>query len=124
MRREELYLSDIVEAADAIQRFLIGIERDAFLQDDLLQSAVLQKLTIIGEAAARLPMEFRKRHPEIEWEDIIGFRNIAVHAYFAMEWAIVWVAATQDAPELRQRVAEIFASEYPDAKSSHAVEED
>jgi len=112
MRREELYLTDIVEATDGIEKFLADVKRDAFLQNDLLRSAVLQKLTIIGEAAARLPMEFRERHPEIQWEDIIGFRNIAVHAYFAVEWTIVWVAATQEAPELRRIVAGILASEY------------
>lgn len=31
MRREKLYLTDIVEAADAIQLFLRGVSRDAFL---------------------------------------------------------------------------------------------
>ena len=114
MRREELYLTDIVQAAESIQRFLAGVEREIFLQDDLLQSAVLQKLTIIGQAVAHLPMEFRDRHPEMEWDDIIGFRNIAVHAYFDVEWPIVWVAATQDAPELRSKIAKILTKEYPE----------
>jgi len=112
MRREELYLTDIVEAADAIQRFLKNIEQNTFLQNELLQSAVLQKLMIIGEAASRLSEEFRDKHPEIEWEDIIGFRNIAVHAYFAVEWSIVWVAATQEAPELKRKIAKILVKEY------------
>jgi len=114
MRREELYLTDIVEAADAIQRFIEGIRRDNFLHDELRQSAIVQKLTIIGEAAARLPAEFRQCHPQIEWADIAGFRNIAVHEYFALDWSVVWVAATQDAPDLRRKVAAILAEEYPD----------
>lgn len=108
MRREQLYLTDMIEAADAIQRFLKDIKQHTFFKDDLLQSAVLQKLTIIGEAAARLPKEFRERHSEIEWEDIIGFRNIVVHEYFAVEWSIVWVAATQEVPDLRHRIADIL----------------
>ncbi|RLC72407.1 MAG: DUF86 domain-containing protein [Chloroflexi bacterium] len=114
MRREELYLTDIVEAADAIQRFIEGIQREDFFGDELRQSAVLQKLIVIGEAAARLPTEFTNRHPEIEWADIAGFRNIAVHEYFAVDWSIVWVAATQDAPDLRRKVARILAKEYAD----------
>jgi uncharacterized protein with HEPN domain len=114
MRREELYLTDIIEAADAIERFLRNVEKNTFLKNELIQSAVLQKLTIIGEAAARLPKDFRDGHPEIEWEDIIGFRNIAVHAYFAVEWSIVWVAATQEAPELKRKIANILAKEYSD----------
>ncbi len=114
MRREELYLTDIVEAADAIQRFVEGIQREDLIDDELRQSAVLQKLIVIGEAAARLPREFRERHPEIEWADIVGFRNIAVHEYFAVNWSIVWVTATQEVPGLRQKVAKILTEEYVD----------
>jgi uncharacterized protein with HEPN domain len=114
MRREELYLTDIIEAADAIHGFLQKTERSEFLENDLVRSAVLQKLLIIGEAAARLPKEFRDGHAGIPWSDIVAFRNIAVHAYFSVDWKIVWVAATKDVPELRHIVAEILASEYPD----------
>lgn len=112
MRREELYLTDIVEAADTIQRFIEGVQREDFVDDELRRSAVLQKLIVIGEAAARLPKEFTECHPEVEWADIVGFRNIAVHEYFSVNWSIVWVAATQDAPDLRRKVAEILAEEY------------
>jgi uncharacterized protein with HEPN domain len=42
MRPEILYLADIVEAAGAIARFLTGVEREAFLKDELRQSAVQQ----------------------------------------------------------------------------------
>jgi uncharacterized protein with HEPN domain len=112
MRREELYLTDIVEAADSIQKFLSGVNRKDFLRNDLLRSAVLQKLSIIGEAASRLPLKFRTRHSEVEWGDIIGFRNIAVHAYFSVDGSIVWITATKEVPELSQKVAEILAAEY------------
>jgi uncharacterized protein with HEPN domain len=115
MRREELYLTDIVEAAESINKFLTGEDRQTFLQDDLLRSAVLQKLSIIGEAASRLASEFRDRHAEIEWADIIGFRNIAIHAYFAVDWSIVWFTATKEVPELREKLADILVKEYPDS---------
>jgi uncharacterized protein with HEPN domain len=93
MRPEQLYLEDVVEAIDAIQRFLKGKTEDDFLSDELLQSAVLHKLSIIGEASARLPKEFKDLHPEIEWQSIVAFRNIAIHAYFFVEWSMVWIAA-------------------------------
>ena len=47
MRRDRLYRDDVVEAADAIGGFLVGVTEE-FLASDSLQSAVLQKLTIIG----------------------------------------------------------------------------
>ncbi len=114
MRRDKLYLADIVEAADAVATFLAGAERDRFLQDDLLRSAVLQKLSIIGEAAARLSKEFRAHHADVGWRDIVAFRNIAVHAYFAVQWSIVWTTATQDVPALHQKISQILAAEFPD----------
>jgi uncharacterized protein with HEPN domain len=113
LRREELYLADIVEAADAVAGFVSGVAQKEFTANDLLQSAVLQKLTIIGEAAARLSQAFRERHPEVEWRDVIAFRNIAVHSYFSMQWSIVWVTATEDAPAIRNQISRILQAEYP-----------
>lgn len=54
LQRDELYLRDITEAAEAIAGFLAGVSQQQFLASDLLQSAILQKLSVIGEAAARL----------------------------------------------------------------------
>ncbi|MBN1937796.1 MAG: DUF86 domain-containing protein [Anaerolineae bacterium] len=115
MRREILYLTDIVEAADAIYRFVEDIERADFFKDEMRQSAVLQKLIVIGEAAARLSAGFREQYPKVEWADIVGFRNIAVHEYFAISWSIVWVTATQDVPKLRREIAQILAKESSEA---------
>jgi uncharacterized protein with HEPN domain len=114
MRRERLYLADIVEAADAIAVFLEGSQRARFLTDDLVRSATLHKLTIIGEAAARLPRSFCDAHSEVPWSDIVAFRNIAVHSYVAVDWQIVWTAAAEDAPRLRHQIAAILAREFPE----------
>ncbi len=112
MRPEKLYLVDILEAADAIQRFLEPISEDSFLNDELRQSGVLQKLIVIGEAAARLPYDFQNEHAEIEWPDIIGFCNIAVHEYFAIMWEIVWETAITDVPKLRGQISIILENEF------------
>lgn len=114
MRRDRLYLDDITEASEAIGRFLAGVSEGAFLASDLLQSAVLQKLTVIGEAAARLSPEFKASAPHIPWPDIVAFRNIAVHAYFSVQWPIVWVAATEEARLLRTQVLDLLANEEAD----------
>jgi uncharacterized protein with HEPN domain len=111
MRREALYLSDILEAIDTLGAFLEGKDLEAFLRDPVLQSAALQKLTVIGEAAARLPPELKSRHPEVPWSRIVGFRNVAVHAYFSVQWPTVWTTATEDAPALRSKIQAILESE-------------
>jgi len=114
MRPEKLYLTDIVDAANSIEKFLMGQDFNEFEQNDMMRSAVLQKLTVIGEAAARLPKEFTNSYREIPWIDIVGFRNIAVHEYFAVRWDIVWVAATEEVPLLRGQVEKILQEDFQD----------
>jgi uncharacterized protein with HEPN domain len=114
MRPEKLYLTDIVDASKSIEKFLIGQDFSEFEQNEMMHSAVLQKLTVIGEAAARLSKEFTDRYPDVPWIDIVGFRNIAVHEYFAVRWDIVWVAATEEVPVLRGQVERILQEEFQD----------
>lgn len=104
MRSEQLYLADILDAIEAIERFTSGVDESRFLADELIQSAVLQKLSLIGEAAARLSELTRAQVTDIPWKEIIGFRNIAVHAYFSVDWCIVFVTATDDLPLLKKNI--------------------
>lgn len=108
MRPEILYLTDILEASDAISRFLEDVEREAFLSDELRQSAVLQKFIVIGEAASHLSPDFHAQHAGVKWRSAIGLRNVAVHEYFSVNFEVVWETATQDVPLLRQQVAAIL----------------
>jgi uncharacterized protein with HEPN domain len=112
MRSEEQYLTDIVEAADAIARFITGIDQEAFLQDELRQSAVIQKIEVIGEAAGKISQRLRDRYPEVEWLRIVGMRNLLVHSYFSIKPGIIWQTATQAVPDLRARIAQILIGEF------------
>lgn len=101
MRREGLYLNHIVEAADHIAAFISGIDFEGFQKSELLRSAVVQKLGVIREAAARVSEDLTARHPEAPWPQIVAFRNILIHAYFGIDWEVVWLAATDRRPALR-----------------------
>ena len=112
MRREELYLTDMVEAAKAVGAFTSGITFEWFLDNDQLKSAVLYKLTIIGEAASKIPKELKSKYPAIEWAKIAAFRNYVVHAYFSVDWVIVWGAAKEEVPELMEDIGRILKAEF------------
>lgn len=43
------------------------------------------------------------------------FRNIAVHAYFAVDWDIVWATAREDVPVLKEQIESIIYIEFPKA---------
>ena len=45
-------------------------EKDAFLRDEVAQSAVAYCISVMGEAVKRLSPEFQQSHPEVNWSDI------------------------------------------------------
>ena len=118
MRREPSFLSDIVTACGKIETIVATTSEEAFLQDEVLTAAVLHHLTVIGEAVSRLPVELKDRHPEVAWRQIVAVRNRIVHAYFDLDWQILWDAATCDIPELRRQVDHILAADFLESGSA------
>jgi len=113
MRRERLFLEDIIAAADAIAEFTLHSDQASFETNPMLRSAVLHQLMIIGEAVAHLSQELRERYPGIPWTDIKAFRNIIVHDYFGIDWGEAWRSATARVPVLRAQIADILRAEFP-----------
>jgi uncharacterized protein with HEPN domain len=113
-RTADLYLVDLLDAADAIARSLRGVSFDDFLGQDEKRDAVLWNLLIIGEASTKLPAEVTAALPDVPWPEIRGFRNRIVHGYFALQWPIVWHIATAEVPSLRDGVETLLAARYPE----------
>lgn len=118
MRHDGLYLNDIIEAADRIAEFIAGVDPQGFQDSELVRSAVVQKLGLIGEAAAHVSEELRARYSDVPWPQIVAFRDILVHAYFGIDWEVVWRVATNRCPELRTQAAHILATEFPGSSDS------
>jgi uncharacterized protein with HEPN domain len=68
------------------------------------QLAVGRLLEIIGEAANSMSEEFRSRHPDIPWRDIIGLHVLLAHHYHRIDPGQVWVIAAAEVPRLVQDI--------------------
>lgn len=110
MRPDLVLLRDITRASVAVDAFIVGRSREAFIDDDLLRSAVMYKLIVIGEAVNRLSPDLRAAHGEIDWPGIVAFRNRATHGYFAVDWSIAFEIASADLPALRTAIEPIVAA--------------
>ena len=73
---------------------------DDFISDDKTIDAVVRNFEIIGEAANRVPDNFKSHHPEIEWRRMTGLRNRIIHQYFGINYATVWKIKEENIPEL------------------------
>lgn len=81
---------DMTQAIQRIQIFTNGLTFDAYLNDIRTISAVERQFEVLGEAARRISMEFQQAHPDIDWQRIIGLRNIIAHRYDEVRQEILW----------------------------------
>jgi len=109
MRRDAHRLADIVDAADAALEFAAGRDRTELDTDKLLEAGLVQKVVVIGEAAAGLSEPFRRSYPELPWADMIGMRNVIVHAYWQVDRDELWHTVTDDLPALLNLLRPLLA---------------
>jgi uncharacterized protein with HEPN domain len=114
MRREELYVADLADNVRTIQEYLAGVSREQWDQDRLRRDAVLYRLLLLGEIASALPDDFRDNYPEVAWRQIRAFRNLAVHRYFGVDWAVVWKISQDEVPILASQVMVIMRAQFPE----------
>ncbi len=99
-RDPKLLLADILDAIGKIKDYTSELTYDTFIKDSKTLDAVIRNFEIIGEAANRLPEEFKDKHTAIDWFRIIGFRNRIVHDYMGVDYKIVWTIVQKDIDKL------------------------
>ena len=110
MRNDKELLLDIKEAIENIQKYAIR-GREAFEQDELIQTWIIHHLQIIGEASGKLSQNLREQHSVIPWSKIIGMRNILVHNYFGIDIEVVWAVVENELTNLLEKIETMLQSE-------------
>ena len=103
-----LLIQDMLEAIEKIRRYTAGLTAETFPTDEKSADAVVRNLEIIGEAAHRLPEDFKAQHCEVEWSRIVGLRNRIVHDYFGIDFQIVWQVLQRDLPAFNNALVRIL----------------
>ena len=77
---------------------------------------------MLGEIAGTLPDSLRDRYPDVAWRQIKAFRNLAVHKYFSVDWAVVWQISQQEVPVLEEQALDIMRAEFPELAKTYEPE--
>ena len=107
------YLGHILQAIQRIGSYTDDMSEVAFLENKMVQDAVIRNIEILGEAARNIERyhpEFASKHSEIPWEDIYLMRNRVAHGYFSVDFEIVWKSIQKDLPELQQQISKLQTS--------------
>lgn len=100
VKKDLIKLTHMLEAAQTCLEFSKNRKRGDLEKDKLLSFAVVRALEIFGEAASTISKDFQLKHPKIQWRAIIGMRNRLIHAYFDIDFDIVWEALTKEIPSI------------------------
>ena len=102
------YVRHILIEADYLIGRSAGLSFDAFAADETLRRAFVRSLEIIGEAAKKVPEDFRAAHPAVEWRAMAGMRDRLIHDYFGIDLELVWDVVQTRIPELRSHLLAIL----------------
>jgi uncharacterized protein with HEPN domain len=104
----------MLDAIRAIKDFTRGMDKETFLKDEKTKSAVIHQLLVLGETSKAIPQDIKLQAPDLGWKGMAGMRDRLVHAYFNVDYNLVWDAIENRIPRaevgLEKLIEEIKSS--------------
>jgi uncharacterized protein with HEPN domain len=110
-QRLQDYLAHIIQAIQRIHHYTEDIDEVGFLENELVQDAVIRNIEIIGEASNNIDkyyQDFAKLHPELPLIFAYEMRNAVAHGYFRVDLEIVWKTIKNDLPILEEQTKDVL----------------
>ncbi|MDR7129539.1 uncharacterized protein with HEPN domain [Algoriphagus sp. 4150] len=115
-----IYLEHISACIQKIEEYEKELNEESFLQNSLIQDAVIRNFEIIGEATKKPDNDFRVKYLEIEWKKIAGMRDKLIHDYIGVDLWAVWAVVENIVPNLKRQIGNILEKETKDRFSKRS----
>ena len=102
------FLEHILDEAKFLLDKSRGLDEDSFLRDETLKRAFVRSIEVMGEAVKNVPDSVRQQYPRVEWRAIAGMRDRLIHAYYGVNYRMVWAAVTNNVPTLAENIEQIL----------------
>ena len=114
-----VFIKHIRDSINEIDSFTKNVSKEKFIEEKLIQNAVIRSIEVIGEAVKNLPKGFRSKYTEIPWNKIAGMRDKIVHHYFGVDLVTVWKVIKESIPELKNNIKNILEKEEATTKAKN-----
>ncbi|NJM80968.1 MAG: DUF86 domain-containing protein [Flavobacterium sp.] len=106
--KDLIRLKHILDSIVEIENYIENKNFADFQENSMLSNASIRLLEIIGEASNHLSLEIKTEFDSVEWKQIIGLRNILIHEYFAVDFALIWEVIIYDLPNFKNTIIKIL----------------
>ena len=97
-------LKHILEAANVLINYKDHHTLEEAQSDPIIYFGLVKHVEIIGEAVYKLTLEYRTKHPEVNWDDIERMRHVLVHGYYKIRPHQLWETLETDIPQLNPQI--------------------
>jgi uncharacterized protein with HEPN domain len=99
-RSDHVYILDIIESVNIIFTYISDRTEYEFINDMMLQDAVIRRFEIIGEAASKISEPTKQSNPKVQWRLMKEMRNKLIHEYFGVSPITIYATIRLDLPIL------------------------
>jgi uncharacterized protein with HEPN domain len=103
-RSDKVYLQDILESLESILTYTENKTEFEFVNDLMLQDAVIRRFEIIGEASSKISENVKNSNPTVQWRLMKEMRNKLIHEYFGISAITIYSTIKLDLPILKEQL--------------------
>ena len=81
--------------------------------DEFMEAALIRWMEVLGEAARRVPDDFRARYPHVPWRQTTDLRNVLIHGYDTVDLDALWRIIQEQLPTLLEQLQAIIDENLP-----------
>ena len=101
-KQDKYYAEKVLFEIEAIIKYTSGMSFEEFMSDVKTIDATMFRLQQMIEHIKEISLEFKEKHTEIPWADIVGFRNRIVHEYGKTDYTTVYEVINVNIYQLKE----------------------